>query len=65
MDALMIYHNAICKDSSRRRSTSISSHSGRALAAFENSLKRMPKVLLAPFGVGKWGPANRPRTGER
>jgi len=50
MDALMIYHTAICQDARRPRGNRGSVKRARDISAFERSLRHSIRCIVAPFG---------------
>jgi len=65
MDALMIYHTAICQDAHRSSGHDASRRRAREMSAFERSLRRLPRIVIAPFGSGIGRPSDKDTsTGE-
>ncbi len=49
MEALMLYHSAICQNARLAANRHGSSHSTRETSAFERSLQKKPRIALATF----------------
>tara|TARA_R110000787_G_scaffold75747_10_gene167495 strand:+ start:1360 stop:1557 length:198 start_codon:yes stop_codon:yes gene_type:complete len=58
MDALMIYHTAICQDARRSGGNHRSMKPVREMSAFERGVRRSIRRIVAPFGsdAGQPGP---------
>ena len=50
MDAPMIYHTAICQDVHRPSGHAGSKRSASVISAFERSLRRLSRIVIASFG---------------